>query len=206
MYSNQNIQSCWAHFISFLKRLFFHTPSIAPTVASFSATLDSIQNYYCVFLFVIYATCFHCFTFPYYYNKPPPPPSSDKMIHMRLLHLNNVNCLCLQIHHLALIFVIHQLVKLFSKSLSRFWVAFWVFFRAPPSNSSTPLEGRPDHRTVRLSVLEANSLELRAIVTRFRVVSHFAPSFGALRVPKKNESVRSQQKSFYTTPLTKKWL
>jgi hypothetical protein len=54
-----------------------------------------------------------------------------------------------------------------------------------------PTEGRPDHptRTFRLPILEANSLEFRAIVTRIRVVSHFAPSFGALRGPPKNESV-----------------
>ena len=52
----------------FEEAVFSITPSITPTVAAFTATLDSIQNYFLYMLCICYIcyTCIHCFiTFPY---------------------------------------------------------------------------------------------------------------------------------------------
>ena len=72
----------------------------------------------------------------------------------------------------------HSLVKLFCKSLSSFWVAFWVVFRAPPLHSSTPLEGRPNHPLERFDYRYSkpthSSFELLSLEFEWCRISHRA--------------------------------
>ena len=74
--------------------------------------------------------------------------------------------------------ICHSLVKLFCKSLSSFWVAFWVIFRAPPLHSSTPLEGRPDHPLERFDYRYSkpthSSFELLSLEFEWCRISHRA--------------------------------
>jgi hypothetical protein len=79
----------------------------------------------------------------------------------------------------------------------------FTFFSFTPHFSGNLLEGgqnnvrRITHSNGSGWVIEPQLLELRALITRIRVVTHFAPSFGALLVPLKHESVALSSEFFF---------